>query len=105
VGLFQLFIILILNLNIVVQSVTTFELQVSTRLADTPTVVVTSKTGWSSNMERIMLAQTLVDQSKVAYMKSKRTLEINARHPVIQELRQRVAEDPKVHSVQLLYAL
>jgi heat shock protein beta len=81
--------------------------KVSTRLADTPTVVVTSKTGWSSNMERIMLAQTLVDQSKVAHMKSKRTLEINARHPIIHELRQRVAEDPKdevvVRAATLLY--
>jgi heat shock protein beta len=71
-------------------------MQVSTRLADTPTVVVTSKTGWSSNMERVMLSQTFVDPSKVSHMKSKRILEINPRHPIIQELRQKIAEDPEV---------
>ena len=69
----------------------------STRLADTPTVVVTSKAGWSSNMERVMLSQTLIDPSKIAHMKSKRILEINPRHPIIQELRQKVGEDPEVH--------
>ncbi|KAG0583708.1 hypothetical protein KC19_3G156800 [Ceratodon purpureus] len=69
--------------------------KVSTRLANTPTVVVTSKTGWSSNMERVMQAQTFVDSSKVSHMKSKRILEINPRHPIIQELRQKIAVDPE----------
>lgn len=31
--------------------------KISTRLASTPCVVVTSKYGWSANMERIMRAQ------------------------------------------------
>lgn len=33
--------------------------KVSKRLANTPVVVVTSKHGWSANMERIMKAQVL----------------------------------------------
>lgn len=48
-------------------------------------------------MERVMLAQTLIDPSKVAHMKNERILEINHRHPIIQELRQKVEEDPEVH--------
>ncbi|KAI5069423.1 hypothetical protein GOP47_0015724 [Adiantum capillus-veneris] len=67
--------------------------KISNRLADTPGVVVTSKYGWSANMERIMQSQTLSDTSKQAYMRGKRVLEINPRHPIIKELRERVALD------------
>jgi hypothetical protein len=75
--------------------------KVSKRLASTPGVVVTSKFGWSANMERIMQAQTLVDPSKQAYMRGKRILEINPRHPIIKQLRESVALNSEVH--MLLY--
>lgn len=67
--------------------------KISNRLADTPGVVVTSKYGWSANMERIMQSQTLSDANKQNYMRGKRVLEINPRHPIIKELRDRVALD------------
>ncbi|CAM0908753.1 unnamed protein product [Alopecurus aequalis] len=67
--------------------------KISNRLHNTPCVVVTSKYGWSSNMEKIMQAQTLSDASKQAYMRGKRVLEINPRHPIIKELRDKVAQD------------
>ncbi|CAN6200500.1 unnamed protein product [Urochloa humidicola] len=67
--------------------------KISNRLHNTPCVVVTSKYGWSANMEKIMQAQTLSDSSKQAYMRGKRVLEINPRHPIIKELRNKVAQD------------
>lgn len=70
--------------------------KISNRLADTPGVVVTSKYGWSANMERIMQSQTLSDANKQNYMRGKRVLEINPRHPIIKELRDRVAQDSEV---------
>ncbi|XP_024030256.1 endoplasmin homolog [Morus notabilis] len=83
------------------------DVKVSNRLDDTPCVVVTSKYGWSANMERIMQSQTLSDASKQAYMRGKRVLEINPRHPIIKELRERVVKDPEDESVkqtsQLIY--
>ncbi|KAH0990614.1 hypothetical protein GBA52_002097 [Prunus armeniaca] len=83
------------------------DVKLSNRLADTPCVVVTSKYGWSANMERIMQSQTLSDASKQAYMRGKRILEINPRHPIIKELRERVvknAEDESVkQTAQLIY--
>ncbi|XAR64202.1 hypothetical protein NMG60_11024455 [Bertholletia excelsa] len=83
------------------------DVKISNRLADTPCVVVTSKYGWSANMERIMQSQTLSDASKQAYMRGKRVLEINPRHPIIKELRERVVKDPEDASVkqtaQLMY--
>lgn len=82
------------------------EVKISNRLADTPCVVVTSKYGWSANMERIMQSQTLSDASKQAYMRGKRVLEINPRHPIIKELRERVVKDPEVQWKQtVLYTL
>ncbi|CAN1323015.1 Endoplasmin homolog [Linum perenne] len=83
------------------------DVKVSNRLADTPCVVVTNKYGWSGNMERIMHSQTLTDASKQAYMRGKRVLEINPRHPIVKELRERVAKDSEDESVkataQLMY--
>ncbi|KAI3464821.1 hypothetical protein Pfo_021484 [Paulownia fortunei] len=83
------------------------DVKISNRLADSPCVVVTSKYGWSANMERIMQSQTLSDASKQAYMRGKRVLEINPRHPIIKELRERVVIDPEDDSVkqtaQLMY--
>uniref|UniRef100_A0A7N0R850 Endoplasmin homolog n=1 Tax=Kalanchoe fedtschenkoi TaxID=63787 RepID=A0A7N0R850_KALFE len=76
------------------------DVKISNRLADSPCVVVTSKYGWSSNMERIMQSQTLSDANKQAYMRGKRVLEINPRHPIIKELRERVVTDPEDEGVK-----
>ncbi|KAJ1387637.1 Ribosomal protein S5 domain 2-type fold, partial [Sesbania bispinosa] len=65
------------------------DVKISNRLDNTPCVVVTSKYGWSANMERIMQSQTLSDAKKQAYMRGKRVLEINPRHPIIKELQER----------------
>ncbi|CAA7391387.1 unnamed protein product [Spirodela intermedia] len=81
--------------------------KISNRLSGSPCVVVTGKYGWSANMERIMQSQTLSDSNKQAYMKGKRVLEINPRHPIIKELRERVVKDPTDESAkqaaQLMY--
>ena len=51
--------------------------KLSNRLVTTPCSVVTSKYGWSANMERIMKAQALSDDTKMGYMRGRKTLEIN----------------------------
>ncbi|KAJ1421620.1 Ribosomal protein S5 domain 2-type fold [Sesbania bispinosa] len=83
------------------------DVKISNRLDNTPCVVVTSKYGWSANMERIMQSQTLSDAKKQAYMRGKRVLEINPRHPIIKELQERVVKNPEDESVkqtaQLMY--
>ncbi|CAG0890293.1 unnamed protein product [Darwinula stevensoni] len=71
--------------------------ELSQRLAKSPCTLVASVFGWTGNMQRIMSAQTHtkhMDPHSEYYMKQKKTMEINPRHPIIQELLRRVEEDP-----------
>ena len=67
--------------------------KISNRLVTTPCSVVTSKYGWSANMERIMKAQALSDDGRMAYMRGRKTLEINPGHPIIKALKEKSEDD------------
>eukprot|EP00466_Bigelowiella_natans_P005275 jgi/Bigna1/53204/estExt_Genewise1Plus.C_160148 len=69
------------------------KVEVSNRLAQSPCVLVTSKYGWSANMERIMKAQTLGNAEAQPWMKASKILEINPKHPLIKELKSRADSD------------
>ncbi|KAH7827430.1 putative heat shock protein 90 [Monocercomonoides exilis] len=62
---------------------------ISSRVVDSPCVLVTNEYGWSANMERIMKAQALRDASSFSYMASKKIMEINPDHPIMAELRKK----------------
>lgn len=70
--------------------------KVSTRLTSTPCVVVSSKFGWSATMEKIAMAQALgsSDPSRAAMQRGARTLEINPRHPVVRQLKDKMDQNP-----------
>merc|ERR1712087_961553 len=73
---------------------------VSNRVAESPCVLVTSEYGWSANMERIMKAQALRDNSTSSYMVSKKTLELNPRHNIVDELRKKAEVDQSDKTVK-----
>merc|ERR1719352_796809 len=73
---------------------------ISNRVSESPCVLVTSEYGWSANMERIMKAQALRDTSMTSYMVSKKTMELNAKHPIMAELRKKVASDKSDKTVK-----
>jgi len=66
---------------------------VSNRLLQTPAILVSSQYGWSTNMERIMKAQTMGNNDRSNSMVAQKTLEINPGHPIVKELKNRVEKD------------
>eukprot|EP00924_Labyrinthula_sp_SR-Ha-C_P004765 snap_masked-scaffold_1-processed-gene-11.16-mRNA-1 protein AED:0.05 eAED:0.05 QI:0/-1/0/1/-1/1/1/0/727 len=73
---------------------------ISQRLQDSPACLVTGEYGWSANMERIMKAQALRDNSSMGYMSSKKTMEINAEHPIVRALREKAEADKSDKTVK-----
>jgi len=66
---------------------------VSNRITDSPCILVTGEYGWSANMERIMKAQALRDSTMSTYMQSKKTMELNTKHKIVQNLKSKADAD------------
>jgi len=73
---------------------------ISSRLTDSPAALVTTEHGWSANFERIQKSQALRDTSMTAYMISKKTMEINPKHPIMKELKTKAAADKSDKTVK-----
>merc|ERR1711977_662353 len=73
---------------------------VSNRLLETPAILVSSQYGWSTNMERIMKAQTMGNNDRGSSMVAQKTLEINPGHPIIKEIKARVEKDTSDQEAQ-----
>lgn len=69
---------------------------VSDRLSDSPCALVAGMFGWTGNMERLALSnahQKADDPQREFYLKQRKSLEINPRHPLIKDLLRRVQDD------------
>jgi len=78
---------------------------VSQRLVTSPCCIVTSQYGWTANMERIMKAQALRDNSSLGYMAAKKHLELNPDHSIIKELKNKADANKNDKSVKDLVML
>merc|ERR1712238_191777 len=65
----------------------------SKRLTDSPVVVVTSQFGYSAQQEKIMKAQAFQNKDQISMMSGRKTLEVNANHPVVIDLLAKIKED------------
>merc|ERR1711909_47975 len=71
--------------------------ELSERLDKSPCALITSRFGWTANMQRIIQSQThskTQDMQRDYYLNQKKTLEINPRHPLMEELLRRVEDNP-----------
>merc|ERR1712170_23950 len=78
---------------------------VSNRLATSPCCIVTAEHGWSANMERIMKAQALRDNSTMGYMAAKKHLEINPDHSICKSINAKIEADPHDKAIKDLVML
>jgi len=72
----------------------------SDRMVESPCSLVTGEYGWSANMERIMKAQALRDNSMTSYMMSKKTMEINPKHSIVKTIKNKYTSDPSDKSIK-----
>merc|ERR1712182_78036 len=69
------------------------KVEVSKRLTESPVVVVTSQFGYSAQQEKVMKAQAFQNKDQVSMMAGRKTLEINANHPVVYDLLMKIKAD------------
>merc|ERR1711979_179728 len=69
------------------------KVEISKRLTDSPVVIVTSQFGYSAQQERVMKAQAFQNKDQIGMMSGRKTLEVNANHPVVVDLLNKVKAD------------
>merc|ERR1712054_526258 len=69
------------------------KVELSKRLTESPVVVVTSQFGYSAQQEKIMKAQAFQNKDQLSMMSGRKTLEVNANHPVIVDLLSKIKAD------------
>merc|ERR1712050_661809 len=69
------------------------KVELSKRLTDSPVVVVTSQFGYSAQQEKIMKAQAFQNKDQIGMMSGRKTLEVNANHPVVVDLLSKIKAD------------
>merc|ERR1711970_1506455 len=83
------------------------KVELSKRLTDSPVVVVTSQFGYSAQQEKIMKAQAFQNKDQLSTMAGRKTLEVNANHPVVVDLLAKIKGDKEdkaaLDSAQVLF--
>jgi len=73
---------------------------ISNRIESSPSVVVTGRFGHSANMDRIMRAQTMLNENKLTGLTAQKTMELNPRHPLVISLNDKVSEFEDVEEIE-----
>jgi len=76
------------------------EVLISERMQSSPCSLVTTEYGWSANMQRIMKAQVLRDGQMSQYMMGKKKMEVNPKHPIVKELKNKFTVDASDRTIK-----
>ena len=71
---------------------------ISNRMENSPCCLVSTKYGYSANMQRIIKAQALRDSTSMMMVPSKKIMEINPQHLLIRQLKDAAAKDDKANA-------
>merc|ERR1712187_1097704 len=69
------------------------KVEISKLFTFSPVVVVTSHFGYSAQQEKVMKAQSFQNKDQISMMSGRKTLEINANHPVVIDLLNKIKSD------------
>eukprot|EP01024_Parvocaulis_polyphysoides_P011399 TRINITY_DN13996_c0_g2_i1.p1 TRINITY_DN13996_c0_g2~~TRINITY_DN13996_c0_g2_i1.p1 ORF type:complete len:320 (-),score=66.76 TRINITY_DN13996_c0_g2_i1:428-1387(-) len=69
---------------------------VSSRLIDSPCIVVITNYGWSANMERLMRAQQMADARASEFLKGRKIMEINPSNEVVVGIKNMIDSNDEV---------
>jgi heat shock protein beta len=64
-----------------------------TQATDSACTIMSSRFGWTGNMEKLMMAQPLGDAKNSSYMKGKKIVELNGGNSIVQKLVGSFTED------------
>merc|ERR1712188_198698 len=73
---------------------------VGERMVNSPASLVTTEYGWNANMQRIMKAQVLRDGQMSSFTVGKKKMEINPKHGIIKELKNKFAANSSDRTIK-----
>lgn len=78
---------------------------ISNRLIQSPACIISTKNGWTPNMERIMKAQALGGEEYKNYIGNQKIIEINDKHLLIQKINRLLKQGININYERIIYMI
>merc|ERR1712048_694825 len=79
------------------------KVEIAENLTDSAFSVSASGYGWSANLERIMKAQALKDNTMASFMMGKKILNVNVDHPIIMKIKENTLNEENTKLLKVMF--